>query len=310
MTKPLLTKSNRVVNRLGFGAWQLGNTEFWGYMAQDEGVELVKKAIDSNIQFFDTAPGYGAGMSESIIGLAKDYKREDIFISTKVGHTADGETDFSVFSLREQVYSSLERLDTDYLDGLFLHNPPWDILEGKTNHNDELKAMKEEGLIRYFGVSVDTEEEMELAINHLDIDMIEVIFNVFFQGPMNQFKCAKEKGIHVIAKVPLDSGWLTGKYDEFSEFSGIRMRWDDETIERRAFLVSKMKAMTAKSDLTAYAMGFIRSFDAVSVIIPGIRTIDQLIDHLEHKDYVISSELKEALIDLYDLYMKNDPLYW
>lgn len=310
MTQKLLTKSKKPVQRLGFGGWQLGNTEFWGFMSQDEGVELVKKAIDSGINFFDTAPGFGAGISESIIGLSIENHREDLFIATKYGHTADGETDFSVFSLREQIYSSLERLQTTYLDALILHNPPWDILEGKTRHIAEMKALKKEGLIRYIGVSVDTTEEMELCLNHLDVDIIEIIFNIFFQDPMNYFELARQKNTVVISTVPLDSGWLTGKYDEFSEFSGIRMRWDDETIERRAFLVSKLKAMTTKSDLTKYALGFVKSFEEVAVVIPGIRTMEQLVDHIDHRHYHISKELKEAFIDFYNRYIKDEPLAW
>lgn len=310
MAKRIETKSKKPINRLGFGGWQLGNTEFWGHMAQDEGVELVKRAIQEGINFFDTAPGYASGASESIIGMAIENNREDLFIATKYGHTADGETDFSVFSLREQIYSSLERLQTDYLDALILHNPPWDILEGLTTHVQELNKLKEEGLIRYFGVSLDSGEEMELALNHLDIDIIEVIFNIFFQEPIDYFKKVNEKNIDLIAKVPLDSGWLTGKYDEFSEFSGIRMRWDDETIERRALLVSRLKSLTTKSDLTKYAMSFIKSFEEISVVIPGMKSIEQLIDHLNHQDYDISDELKRAFIDIYDFYIKDDPLSW
>ncbi|MBN2268545.1 MAG: aldo/keto reductase [Acholeplasmataceae bacterium] len=310
MAKRIETKSKKPVNRLGFGSWQLGNTEFWGHMSQDEGVELVKKAIAEGVNFFDTAPGYASGMSESIIGMAIENHREDIFIATKYGHTADGETDFSVFSLREQIYSSLERLQTDYLDALILHNPPWDILEGHTNHIQELKKLKEEGLIRYFGVSIDTGEEMELVLEHLDLDIIEIIFNIFFQEPIAHFKKINEKNIDIIAKVPLDSGWLTGKYDEFSEFSGIRMRWDDETIERRAFLVSRLKSVITKSDLTKYAMSFIKSFDEISVVIPGIRTIEQLTDHLNYQDYELSDELKQVFIDIYESYIKDDPLPW
>lgn len=88
------------------------------------------------------------------------------------------------------------------------------------------------------------------------------------------------------------------------------MRWDDETIERRAFLVSRLKSLTTKSDLTKYAMSFIKSFEEISVVIPGIKSIEQLIDHLNHQDYDISDELKRAFIDIYDFYIKDDPLSW
>jgi aryl-alcohol dehydrogenase-like predicted oxidoreductase len=214
MKKVEFAHTHKKMNRLGFGSWQLGNTEFWGYMSMEDAVKLVQHAISKGINFFDTAPGYAAGMSETILGMAIKDRRDQVIISTKFGHTADGETDFSVFSLRQQVSESLERLQTDYLDSLLLHNPGFDILEGKTLHVQELKKLKEEGLIKAFGVSIDTKEELDTVLEHLEVDVIEILFNVFFQDVKDSFKKAHDLGISLIAKVPLDSGWLTGKYDE------------------------------------------------------------------------------------------------
>jgi aryl-alcohol dehydrogenase-like predicted oxidoreductase len=249
-------------------------------------------------------------MSESIIGMATKDHREDVVINTKFGHTADGETDFSVFSLRKQVTDSLERLQTDYLDSVVLHNPGFDILEGKTLHVQELKKLKEEGLIKSFGVSIDTYEEMETVLNHLDVDIIEILFNIFFQDVVKLFNRAKKKGISIIAKVPLDSGWLTGKYDEFSEFDGIRMRWDDETIKRRAELVAKLKKITRAEDLTKYAIAFILSYPQVTAVIPGMRHIDQLDDHIKHAQFKLDPEMKKKMIELYENELKDNPLPW
>ena len=131
-------KTGKKVHRIGFGAWQLGNTEFWGHMSIEEGIELVDQAIKEGFNLFDTAPGYASGLSETILGLAIQDRREQVVINTKFGHTAEGETDFSVFSLRDQIQSSLSRLQTDYLDSIVLHNPSMDILQGKTTHVQEL----------------------------------------------------------------------------------------------------------------------------------------------------------------------------
>lgn len=303
-------KTKQKINRLGFGAWQLGNTEFWGYMAIEDGVELVQHAIKRGINFFDTAPGYASGLSETILGMATKNLRSKVVINTKLGHTADGETDFSVFSLRKQIEDSLERLQTTYLDSVILHNPGFDILEGKTQHIQELKALKEEGLIRAFGVSIDTYEELEAVINHLDVDVVEILFNIFFQEPAKLFHKAKKKGISLIAKVPLDSGWLTGKYDENSEFTGIRMRWDDETIERRAMLVKDLKEMTQEDKLTKYAIAFVLSYPEITAVIPGMKNNEQVDDHLANADYELSQSLKEQFKKLYEEKIKNDPLPW
>ncbi|MFA5526066.1 MAG: aldo/keto reductase [Acholeplasmataceae bacterium] len=310
MKKVEYAKTGQLINRLGFGAWQLGNTEFWGYMSVEEGIALVKKAIDLGIQLFDTAPGYAAGMSESIIGMAIQDCRDQVVINTKFGHTADGETDFSVFSLRKQVTDSLERLQTTYLDSLLLHNPGFDILEGKSQHIQELKNLKDEGLIKAFGVSIDTKEEFDTVLDNLDVDIIEVLFNVFFQDVSESFKKAHQKGISIIAKVPLDSGWLTGKYDEFSEFEGIRMRWDDETISRRAQLVRRLKDLTGAEDLTRYAIAFVLSFPEVTAVIPGIKNIEHLEDNLKHAEYKLDPKLKEDMMKLYQEEIKDQPLPW
>jgi aryl-alcohol dehydrogenase-like predicted oxidoreductase len=303
-------KTGKKIHRIGFGAWQLGNTEFWGHMSVEEGIELVDAAIKQGINLFDTAPGYASGLSETILGLAIKDRREQVVINTKFGHTAEGETDFSVFSLRDQIQSSLGRLQTDYLDSIVLHNPSMDILEGKTTHVQELKKLKEEGLIRSFGVSIDTLEEMDAVLNHLDIDVIEILFNVFFQEPALLFEKAHDLGIAIIAKVPLDSGWLSGKYDEESEFEGIRSRWDDQTIERRASLVKDLKAIVRADDLTKYAIGFILSYPEVTAVIPGIRNLDQLKSHINNGAYSLPKGIKEKMQELYKQKIQKDPLPW
>lgn len=303
-------KTKHKINRLGFGAWQLGNTEFWGYMAIEDGVQLVQHAIKRGINFFDTAPGYASGLSETILGIATKHLRSKVVINTKLGHTADGETDFSVFSLRKQIEDSMERLQTNYLDSVILHNPGFDILEGKTQHVQELKALKEEGLIRAYGVSIDTYEELDTVLQHLDVDVVEILFNIFFQEPAKLFKKAAQKGISLIAKVPLDSGWLTGKYDENTEFTGIRMRWDDQTIQRRADLVAELKLITGDVKLTKYAIGFILSFPEITAVIPGMRSMDQVDDHLMNADYELPKTLKDQFIQFYKSKIQDDPLPW
>lgn len=302
--------TKKKTSRLGFGSWQLGNTDFWGYMAYDDGVALVKEAIDKGISFFDTAPGYAAGMSETIIGDAIKGKHDQVIINTKLGHMADGSTDFSVSSLEEQIYESLERLQVKTIDSVLLHNPDMSILTNQTDHFEELERLKKEGLIRAYGVSIDTYEELDAVLKHLKVDVVEILFNIFFQQTLPLFKKAKEQGISLIVKVPLDSGWLTGKYHKDSEFEGIRTRWDIETIEKRAALVDELKKITNDDNLTKYAIAFVLSFDEVDVVIPGIKNSKHLKDHLENATYKLPESYKKAFIELYEKHIKNDPLIW
>jgi aryl-alcohol dehydrogenase-like predicted oxidoreductase len=310
---PMLTKqtwNTKHYNRLGFGSWQLGNTDFWGHMTKEDGIALVKEALERGVTFFDTAPGYAAGMSEKIIGEAIKGHRDDVFISTKFGHTADGNTDFSISSIRTQIHASLARLQTTYLDCLLLHNPGMEILTGQTDHFQELETLKKEGLIHAYGVSIDTKAELKAVLDHLRVDYVEILFNVFFQEPAKLFKHAKSQNVKLIAKVPLDSGWLTGKYDENATFAGIRKRWDKKTIERRAALVKKLKDMTEDENLIKYAIAFIMSYPEIAAVIPGIKNKEQLMGHVLNVGYELPNELKSKFIELYQNEIKDKPLPW
>jgi len=309
LRKARYANSGTLINRLGFGGWQLGNTESWGHMLPDEGVRLVKKALRLGVNFFDTAPGYANGLSERIIGEAVKGSRDTVVINTKLGHKADGTVDFSAAALEGQITESLLRLETDYLDSVLLHNPAMEILRGETDHFRELGRLKEKGLIRAFGVSIDTREELENALNR-KIDVVEILFNVFFQETRPLFKKAREKNIALIAKVPLDSGWLTGKYDAQSEFTGVRTRWDRQTIERRAALVKELEGITKSNEIAKFALSFILSFPEMTAVIPGINSEQNLIRNLRYADFELPEEMKQAMMDLYDSRINRNPLPW
>jgi aryl-alcohol dehydrogenase-like predicted oxidoreductase len=304
------SNSSVAASRLGFGGWQLGNKEFWGDMSFEAGVKLVKEAIEKGINFFDTAPGYAKGMSEKIIGEAIKGVREKVIINTKIGHKADGTSDFSVESLEGQIRDSLSRLNTNYIDSVLLHNPSIDILSGKTEHFKELKRLKDLGIIKAYGVSVDTYQELKTTIEKTDSQVIEVLFNVFFQGPSSLFMFLKMRKISLIAKVPLDSGWLTGKYNQQSKFTGIRSRWSKETIIRRSELIEKMKLITNDDDLTKYSLGFVLSHNEVTTVIPGIKNSEQLDSNIEAESFELTYQIKQKFIELYNQRVKNNLLDW
>jgi aryl-alcohol dehydrogenase-like predicted oxidoreductase len=295
---------------MGFGGWQLGNNSFWSAMTYEEGLELVKAAYKKGITFYDTAPGYANGLSEKILGEAlKDY-RKDVFINTKFGHNHLNETNFDEKFIEKSINESLERLQTTYIDSVILHNPPSEILRGKTNHQKEFNRLKEIGKIRGFGVSIDTYEELELVLNNLDVDVIEILFNINSQAPKYLFEKIKEKGILLIAKIPLDSGWLSGKYNTNSTFTGIRSRWNSDDIETRAKIIDKIKAIVNDEDLVKYALSFILSFDAITTVIPGIKDINQLNSNQQAAAFKLSNDIKQKLEKLYEEEIKTLNLPW
>ncbi len=300
---------NMFLSEIGFGGWQLGNKENWTDMSFSDGVNLVKEAYKRGINVYDTAPNYAEGMSEEILGEALKEVRERVFINTKFGHSKDG-MDFSEAAIEKSINASMERLKTSYLDSVILHNPPQEILAGKTDHESVFKSLKEQGKIRFWGVSIDRLEELQLVLDALDVDVIEIMFNINHQEVKHLFNEIKKRSIILIIKIPLDSGWLTGKYDESSTFEGIRSRWTKEDIKARAEIITKIKKIVKHDDLVPFALSFILSFSAVTTVIPGIRKQSHLDSCIDASRFLIHPDIKKALEDLYETDIAKLKLPW
>lgn len=305
-----IKESVKKINLLGFGAWQLSNHHDFNGLDYISGVKLVQEAIKNGINFFDTAPNYGLGTSEKVIGDAVKGRRDEVFINTKFGHHTDDTVDFDVSKMIHSIEGSLNRLQTTYLDSVILHNPEMDILKGNQGHYDELEKIKSEGKIRSYGVSIDTLEEFDIALKIPKIDVIEIMFNLIHQDPKVLFKKAKEKNILLIIKIPFDSGWLTGKYHSDIVFKDIRSRWNKQDKIIRHNLVEKFKKITSEKNMIKNALAFIKSFKEIDVIIPGIKNIDQLYSNLECINYELPINEKNRLENLYESYIKQLNIPW
>ncbi|MDP5276402.1 aldo/keto reductase [Chengkuizengella axinellae] len=293
------------VSEIGFGAWQLGNAKDWGSMTEQEAVNLVHTALDQGCNFFDTAPGYGGGKSEELLGKAFTGKRDQVVINTKVGK------DYSPNQLKTSLETSLKRLQTEYIDTILLHNPPFEFLNGESPIYEELEKLKKEGKIRAYGASVDSSKEMLEVIQKTDSQVLEVLFNIFHQETAAAFPMAQEKGVGIIAKVPLDSGWLSGKYNASSQFEGIRSRWSEEDIQRRFELLNKIEFVTQEdTTLIQAALRFILSYDAISTVIPGIKNEEQLFSNLSASNLKMNYEIKQQLQNFWEKELKGNPVPW
>lgn len=305
-----LGKTGIEVTEVGFGAWQLGNTREDGSTGQDA-VRLVQEAIELGCNFFDTAPNYAGGKSEEILGKALKNMREDVVINSKFGHSPAGIIDFDSSLIRDSVEGSLERLQTDYLDSVLLHNPSFEILEGKTDHFEILAELKAEGKIKAYGASVDTSKEIFALLNNTEAEVIEIMFNIFHQEPSRAFAEANQKGVGLIVKVPLDSGWLTGKYDASSSFTGVRERWSEAEIKRRAELVEDVREIKDKdTSMVHEAISFILSYPEVSTVIPGVRNTEQLTHNLAARGLRLETDKLKKYENLYNDKIKDNPLNW
>jgi aryl-alcohol dehydrogenase-like predicted oxidoreductase len=307
------TEDSPLVSEIGLGAWQLGVDSGWKGMSENEAIHMVHKALDFGINFFDTAPNYGLGSSETRLGKAlKGTDRAKVVINTKFGHTVHGDTNYGADYIRESIEGSLRRLQVDYVDSAIIHNPPYDYLDGNQNpHYEILENLKEEGKIRAYGASLDSYEEMKLLMETTGSEVIEAFFNILHQDASRAFGMAEEKRVGIIVKIPLDSGWLSGKYSSDSVFEGIRARWSKEDIETRAELVEKLKTLIGEErNLAQAAIAFCLSYPAVSTVIPGNITLEQLKSNLQSTQHPLPPALVSQLEAFYAQQVKKLKLPW
>lgn len=270
-------KDSIQISEIGLGAWQLGQNSGWKSITEQEAIHLVKAAIDLGINFFDTAPNYGHGTGEERLGKAlKNKDRSKLVINTKFGHTHTGNLNFDASYIRESLEGSLKRLQTDYVDSLIIHNPPSHFFDGtKNDHYEILERLIDEGKIKAYGASLDTYDDLKLLLETTNAKVIEAFFNIFHQDTARGFELIKSKEVGVIVKIPLDSGWLSGKYNAQSTFTDIRARWSKLDIETRAQLVEKLKLIIGDNvHMAQLAIAFCLAYDAVSTVIPGNLTIE------------------------------------
>ena len=296
-------KGSPNISEIGLGAWQLGKSSDWETMSDNEAIELVHKSLDLGINYFDTAPNYGHGTSEERLGIAlKITDRNKIVINTKFGHNNSGKTNFESDNIRGSVEGSLKRLQTEYLDSILFHNPPFSYLDGNSNpHYEVLERLIEEGKILGYGASLDTFEEMQKFISTTNGKVIEAFFNIIHQDAKRAFKLAKDNDVRIVVKIPLDSGWLSGKYSAESTFNDIRERWSKEDIQTRARLVSQIKEIIGnQNNIAQTALSFCLAYDAVSTVIPGCKNLKQLNENIESSNKSISKKLLKKLEYFYE----------
>jgi len=235
-----------------------------------------------------------------------------VTICTKFGHGPDG-TNFDVSAIRPSLEASLRRLQTDYVDILLLHNPSIDLMDGTRapSHYEELERLKAEGKLRVYGMSLDHGPELETVMKTTRCGAVEVLFNVFHQEPLALFRQAAVAGIGLIVKVPLDSGWLSGKYRRDSKFTDIRDRWSPAIIERRAALVEQVAALLPPGiSLQHAALQYILAQPEVSTVIPGAKSVEQARDNFAAASTSLSADVVRAIHSLWERELKGDPLPW
>jgi aryl-alcohol dehydrogenase-like predicted oxidoreductase len=269
------------------GCWQIGGS--WGEVSEDDALATLHAAVDAGVTFLDTADVYGDGRSERLVGrLLRERSDAGLTVATKMGRRADPHVpeSFTPDALRAWNDRSRQNLGVDTLDLVQLHCPPTPVYSNDAVF-DTLDAMVEEGRMKAYGVSVETCDEALTAIARPHVASVQIILNAFRRKPLERvLPAAVAAGVGIIARVPLASGLLTGKYDESTTFAA-----DDHRTYNRAgeffdvgetfagvpfeagVAAAREVAALAPSGFTTaqLALRWIVDQPGVSVVIPGAR---------------------------------------
>ena len=314
-------KTNVAISEIGLGTWQLGTR--WGDPFNAlEAEKILQTAYDNGITFIDTADVYNGGESEKSIGSFIKDKKDKLYIVTKAGRYLKPHTDeqYTPANIEGFVDASLQRLGVDKLDMVLLHCPPSSVYR-KDSLFTGLDKMKIAGKIANYGVSI---EKVSEGINAMEYDIagMEIIFNMFRLKPLDElFTLTKKNNVGVIARVPLASGLLTGRYtkdttfgtedhrsfnrdgaafDKGETFSGINYNLGLTAVE-------ELKKLFGTDDLIPYALRWILMHDAVSVVIPGASKAEQVISNIRAAEMeALTAAQIQGVQDIYDKYIRPE----
>jgi aryl-alcohol dehydrogenase-like predicted oxidoreductase len=283
-------KTGVPVSEMALGCWQLGGTD-WGNVEDQTAFDILSAAVDSGVNFFDTADVYGNGRSETLIGHFLKESRAKIFVATKLGRTSALYPDkYTEAGVRAATEASLKRLGVSALDLTQLHCiPPQELRKGDVF--EWLRKLQREGKIRHFGASVESMEEALVCLEQPGLVSLQIIFNIFRQKPIDAlFPKAKEKGVAIIVRLPLASGLLSGKltkhsrfpqndhrnYNKDGQFFNVGETFAGLPYEKGVELADALKPLVPNGlTMAQMSQRWILDYDAVSVVIPGASRPDQ-----------------------------------
>jgi aryl-alcohol dehydrogenase-like predicted oxidoreductase len=288
-----LGKTGYKVSEIGFGSWAIGGD--WGPTDDEQALTALHAAADAGVTFFDTADVYGDGHSERLLARLRRERDDELVIATKIGRRGALDPDVYTYDApRDWMRRCCENLEVGRLDLVQLHCPPTDTYS-RPEVFDQLAELVDEGLAAAVGVSVERVEEGLKAIEFDVVSSIQIVFKVFRQRPADLLLGrAHERDVGVIARVPLASGLLTGKYDTDATFDADDHRSFNadgaafdvgETfagvgLERGVAAAEQLRARVPDdASLAQLALRWILMHPEISTVIPGARTPVQARDN-------------------------------
>jgi aryl-alcohol dehydrogenase-like predicted oxidoreductase len=291
MPSRVLGRTGRRVSVISLGTWQLGAD--WGQVQAGDALAVLAASVESGVTMFDTADVYGDGRSEQLIAefLAAN-PGLDILVATKMGRRVEQRREnYSMANFRAWTDRSRANLRTDTLDLVQLHCPPSDVITSDEVF-DNLDVLVAEGVLAAYGVSVETVDQALAAIARPSVASVQIILNAFRLKPLERvLPAASTAGVGIIARVPLASGLLSGRYSESTTFAPD----DHRTYNRHGAAFDRgetfsgvdydegVRAAREFADLAAAhglsparaALAWVAQLDGVTTVIPGARSATQ-----------------------------------
>ncbi len=304
------------VSDIGFGAMTIGG-EVFGATDDQESLRALHRALDLGMNFIDTADAYGRGHSEELIAQVLKTRRSEVILATKGGNqftVRQGLRNFDPDYITSALEASLKRLQIETIDLYQLHNPSQEVMR-RGEIFERLDRCKREGKIRFYGVSLEKTADGLVAIETGKPDTLQVVYNILHQDPEEQlFPLAQKENIGIMARVPLERGVLSGRFKSTAEFAQKDWRrgvFPEEGLAQTHAAVEKL-GFLMKGDvpnLAQAALRFVLSHPAVSTVIPGIRTVQQIESNLAVSGKTLPAEDVTKLRELYHSEFRHLPFH-
>jgi aryl-alcohol dehydrogenase-like predicted oxidoreductase len=280
-----LGKTDIRVSVIGIGTWQFGGE--WGKIFEQVEVDaMLEKAAELGINLIDTAECYGDHLSEKLIGQAIKGRREKWIIATKFGHgfkpNFERDNLFEPAQVQEQLEQSLRLLKTDYID-LYQFHSGTDEMFNMLGLWDMLQKQVKAGKVRHLGISISSKQDRIYQVNKssaVGAEAIQVVYNRIERKPEEKiFDSCIRQNLGVLARVPLASGFLSGKYNKAAKFTGsdVRSIRQDNEMAKLIKEVTKVKSEVPQgTPMAQWALAWCLRHPAVTCVIPGCKTVEQV----------------------------------
>lgn len=294
------------VSDIGFGAMTIGG-EIFGATDDSESLRALNRALDLGMNFIDTADAYGRGHSEELIAQLLKTRRQEVVLATKGGNqftVRQGLRNFDPDYITSALEHSLKRLQIETIDLYQLHNPSQEVMR-RGEIFERLERFKREGKIRFYGISIEKTADGIVAVETGKPDTLQVVYNILHQDPEEQLlPLAQRENIGIIARVPLERGALSGRFQSAAGFADRDWRkgvFPEDQLAQINAAVAELQFLVKGNvpNLAHAALRFILSHPAVSAIIPGIRTVRQVEDNVAASGKRLPAEDLTRLRQLY-----------